>query len=441
MNISAVLLALLYATSTASAQISFTSAVDLALRNSPRVKMAQDDVNKAVASLSESKSVFIPSLSINGGIGSSYGITTTVPTIFTLSAHSLAFDFSQLNYIRAARAGLQASSAALLDMRAQVEEDTAITYLSLDHAQQRQAAMADEYGYAQKLVSIVQQRLDAGMDSPMELKQARRTAVQIQLQKLQLDDEMTSFREHLSQLTGLSANQLATVPSSIPASPTSFLSTPTNSTIYPDSPAVLSAEADARSKHEQAIGDSRYTWRPQIAFEAEYGRISPINNVSTYYNLNGNYNTAFAGVSIQLPFFDRTHKEKALESLADAQHADHTVEFLQSQQTETRAKLKHSIAELAAKAELAELDQGIAQDQLNAMLVQLNSGNGSDSAPPMTPKDEMNARIQERQHYLEMLDATFQLRQAQISLLRQTGQLQSWIQSVSGVQTSPVIKP
>jgi hypothetical protein len=204
---------------------------------------------------------------------------------------------------------------------------------------------------------------------------------------------------------------------------------------------MLSAEADARSKRQQAIGDSRYTWRPQIAFEAEYGRISPINNVSTYYNLNGNYNTAFAGVSIQVPFFDRTHKAKAGESLADAEHADHTVELLRSQETETRTKLRHSIAELAAKAELAELDQGIAQDQLNATLVQLTSGSGRDSAPPMTPKDEMNARIQERQHYLEMLDATFQLRQAQISLLRQTGQLQSWIQSVAGAQTNPAIKP
>ena len=399
--------------------------------------MAQDDVNKAIASLSESKSVFIPSLSASGGVGSSYGITTTVPTIFTLSAHSLAFNFSQFNYIRAAREGLQASSAALLDMRGQVEEDTAITYLSLNHAQQRQAAMTDEYGYALKLVSIVQQRVDAGMDTPMELKQARRTAVQIHLQQLQLDDEMTSFREHLSQLTGLPAGQLATVPNSIPPSPASSLSIATRSSIYSDTPAVLSAEADARSKHEQAIGDSRYIWRPQIAFEAEYGRISPINNVSTYYNLNGNYNTAFAGVSIQVPFFDRTHKAKAGESLAEAEHADHTVELLRSQETETRTKLRHSIAELSAKAELAELDQGIAQDQLDATLVQLTSGSGRDSAPPMTPKDEMNARIQERQHYLEMLDATFQLRQVQISLLRQTGQLQSWIQSVAGTQPNP----
>src|ERR1700722_13920877 len=139
-NIPVVLVALLYATVPASAQISFPSAVDLALRNSPRVKMAQDDVNKAAAVLAQSKSIFIPSLSGSIGAGPSYGITTSVPTIFTINAQSLVFNFSQLDYIRAARAGVQASTAALLDIREQIEEDMAITYISLDRAQQREAA-------------------------------------------------------------------------------------------------------------------------------------------------------------------------------------------------------------------------------------------------------------------------------------------------------------
>jgi hypothetical protein len=203
----------------------------------------------------------------------------------------------------------------------------------------------------------------------------------------------------------------------------------------------LSAEADAHAKQEQAIGDSRYTWRPQLAFSAQYGRISPFNGASTYYNLNGNYNTAYAAVQVQLPFLDRTRKAKARESLAEAQHAEHAVEYLRQQQTVSRVNLQHSITELAAKAELAELDQGIAQDQLNAVLIQVTAGSGRDSVPPMTPKDEQNARILERQRYLEMLDATFQLQQAEIHLLRKTGRLENWIQSVDHVPPSTSIKP
>jgi outer membrane protein TolC len=441
LNIPVVLVAFLYATIPASAQLSFLSAEELALRNSARVKIAQDDVNRATAILAGSKAVFIPSLSGSIGAGPSYGITTSVPTIFTINAQSLAFNFSQLDYIRAARADIQASSATLSDIREQIEEDTAITYISLDRAQQRQAEMTEEYGFALRLVSIVQDRLDAGVDTSTELKQARRTAVQVRLQQLQLDDEIAALRDHFSQLTGLPADQLVTISDSIPSAPAFDVRAESGPVVYPETPSVLSAEADARAKREQAIGDSNYTWRPQISFVAQYGRISPFNGAATYYNLNGNYNTAFAAAQVLLPFFDRSRKAKARESSVDAQRAEHTVELLREQQSATRVKLAHSITELATKAELAELDQGIAEDQLNAILVQLATGSGRGSTLPMTPKDEMKARIQERQRHLEMLDARFQLRETQIQLLRQTAQLESWIQSAVSAHSGRPMKP
>ncbi|HEV2620026.1 MAG TPA: hypothetical protein VGU23_08840, partial [Acidobacteriaceae bacterium] len=45
------------------------------------------------------------------------------------------------------------------------------------------------------------------------------------------------------------------------------------------------------------------------------------------------------------------------------------------------------------------------------------------------PKDEQRARIAERDKYLAVLDANYQLRQAQIQLLRQTGDLESWLKA------------
>ena len=40
----------------------------------------------------------------------------------------------------------------------------------------------------------------------------------------------------------------------------------------------------------------------------------------------------------------------------------------------------------------------------------------------MTPKDEQKARIGERDKYLGVIDAGYQLHQAEIQLLRQTGE-------------------
>ena len=246
------------------AQISFSSAIDLALQNNPRVKIAHDDVNKALAALAETKDVYVPSVTGSGGLpGAFYGISTTVPTIFTISAQSLAFNSSQRNYIRAATMSLDSSRLALKDASQQVEEDTAITYLSLDSVLHQHTGMADEYSFSTKLVAVVQDRLNAGLENQLELKKSRRTSVQIKLLQLQLEDELASLRQHLGKLIGLPSDQLMTVPDSIPGNLVAGPSASLFSASYPDSPAILSAEANAEAKQEQAFGDSRYAGRPQ----------------------------------------------------------------------------------------------------------------------------------------------------------------------------------
>jgi outer membrane protein TolC len=429
-------IALLCAGSSALCQLSFSSAIDLSLRNSSRVKLAQDEVNKAAATLAETKSVYIPSIIAGSGVGASSGITLNVPTIFTIDAQSLILNSSQREYIRAARLGLQAANMSLTDVREQVEEDTVITYLSLDALRQREAAMAEEYSSAIRLVTIVQERLDAGMESESDLKKALRTAVQIRLLQLQLDDETASLRDHLERLIGLPGTSIELVPASIPRGPVFRASEVTIPETEPDTPSILSAEANARAKAQRAVGDSRYTWRPQITFDAQYGRVSSFNGVSTYYNLKGDYNTLAAGVQIQLPFLDRTRRAKARESMADAQHAEHELDLLRDQQSEARLKQKHFVVELETKAELAELDEEIAQDQLKATAIQLSADGRNPLAPPMTTEDEQNAHIQERQRYLDVLDAELQLQEAQISLLRQSSRLDDWLKSLMSAGTT-----
>ena len=71
--------------------------------------------------------------------------------------------------------------------------------------------------------------------------------------------------------------------------------------------------------------------------------------------------------------------------------------------------------------------------------IQLQMGNGG-AGPLMTPKDEQNARITERQRYLDVLDAKVKLMQTEINLLRQTGKLEDWLKAVS-VDISAPVKP
>lgn len=425
--------------SAALAQLSLASAVDLAQRDNPKVKMAQADVDKARAALAETHDVYVPAVVGGSGLGKSYGPPLGQPAVFSITAQSLLFNLSQFSYIRAARAGFDAANFALQEARDGVAEDTAVTYLSLNDAQQRKAALGEEEGFAGKLVSIVQQRLDAGMDNNMELLQARRTMVQIRLQQLSLDDEIASYSDHLTRLTGVGQAKIATVPESIPAFPSLAPPMTAGEAVFADAPGVTAAFAIAKSKLEQARGDASYLWRPQIALGLEYSRFSNINNYSTYYPAfaQNTLNGESLGVQIQMPFFDRAHKDKANQSMADAVHAQHDAVNLRNQQLEGRLKLQHAAAELDARRDLASIDRDIAQAQLEAVMVQVQAA--SSGATPMTPKDEANAQIQERQKFLDYLNADFQLRQTEINLLKQTGQLEAWIRSVaaSQVQAQP----
>jgi outer membrane protein TolC len=426
------------ATLPAAAQISFTTAVDLALKSSPKVLMAQANVDKANAALSQSRDVYVPSISGGSGLGYSYGFPVGQPSVFNFTMQSLVFNFSQGDYIRASRFALKAATFALQDARQAVTEDVAVTYAALDRDSQRQAALTEQAGYATHLIDIIQQRLDAGEDTPIGLTGAKLSAAQIKLAKLRTDDEAANDQLHLARLIGLPAQGLTVVGSSIP----SFnpAQTDLSPNALPSSPAIASAYATADAKHKIALGDARYLWRPQIAFAAQYNRYAKFNNYDLYYS-RFQHNNFGIGIEITLPVFDMLHRAKARESAADAAYATHQADMAKDDFLEGRQKLSHATEELAARADVATLDQQLAQQQLDVLLVQLKSGSGNLSGPQMTPKDEQTSRIAEREKFLTVLDANFEMRKAEINLLRQTGQLEDWVKS--GLQSAPsaTLKP
>ena len=425
----------------AGAQISLAAAVDLALRNSPRVLMLQADVDRARAAVSEARDAYIPTVSIGGsGYGRSFGYPLGQPTLFSIQAQSLAFNFSQRDYIRSARAGLDAANLALEDVRQAVAEDTIVAYLALDHDSARNAALHDQQQSAEKLVSIVEARFDAGQDTAIALTTGRLTAAQVRLALLHNQDETVADRARLSHLTGLPLQGLDVLSASIPViamppSSDSLLSAPA-------SPGIAAVFANARAKRQQAFGDERYLYRPQITFAAQYSRISTFNNSGylEYFGRRDQFGNllpfptdAFGiGVQVSVPLIDYGHRARARESVADAVHAEQDAKQQRDLFTEGRLRIERATVEYAARVEVAELDQQLAQQQLD--IIRLQMQNPSSTGTPVTPKEEQNARLSERDKYLALLDGRYQMRQAQINLLRQTNRLEGWLKLLAGTE-------
>jgi outer membrane protein TolC len=369
-----------------------------------------------------------------GGLGWTYGITLTVPTIFTINAQSLVYSNQQRYAIRAARADVEAAQFARAEARQQTEEDAAITWIALDENQSALGALSQQQEFAGKLVSILDDRVHAGLDSDLDLKKARRGELQIELQKMQAEDDRASLVAHLSELTGLPGNELNLIADSIPAIPDANVSTASSEQALFSTPGLLSAEARARGKFERARGNTGYSWRPIINFAAQYGRVSPINDVSSFYNLHGNYTTANIGVQFSFPIFDKVRKDAARISLAEAARSLIDVRSQGAEEIAECIKLQRSVRQVAVRVEMAELDYSIAQDELKSTTIQLHSAAGS---PPLTPKEEENAKLQERQKYLDLLEARLQLNKAKVSLLRKTGQLDGWVHSLVTASVAP----
>jgi outer membrane protein TolC len=423
----------------ARAQISFTTAIGLALKSNPKVLAAQADVDKALAVVQQLRDAYIPSVVGGSSIGPpSYGFPLGQPSIFNITSQSLVFSYSQRDYLRAARASLDAATLNLKDIREGVAEDAAITYLSLDRDMQRQTALQQQQGFADHLVMIVQERLDAGQDTAIDLTTSRLTTAQVRLALLRAEDETAADRAHLARLIGLPEQGLGTASDSVPALPAA--SPDLTGTTLATSPAVESAYAVAHSKLQTAFGDARYLWRPQIYFEGQYSRFAKYTNIQDYY-FRFQQNNAAVGVSITIPLYDMAHRAKARESAADASHAQHEADTLRDQFFDSRLRARHTADELSARAEVATLDQQLAQQQLEVLLVQLKAGSGNLSGPQMSPKDEQTARITEREKFIALLNANFESLQAKINIMRASGDLETWIAAAVQAQPSTPAKP
>lgn len=424
-------LALAAASARLPAQVSLATVVDLAQRNSSAVKLAEADVQKAQAALAQTQDAYIPNFVIGSNIGYSHGFPTGQPSVGSATMQSLVLSYSQRQYTKAARAGLDATNLSLKDAREQVALDASTTYVELDTVNRELAAAQQQETFAGNLVRIEEQRADAGVDSGLDLLQTRLRIAQLKLQRLHLETRAATLSKQLAVLTGMPVGSILPDHASIPAIPAVTADEAPRSL-----PGIDAAGAIARSKQFQAKGDDLSWRRPQIGFGAVYNYDSnELNSYTTYYN-NFTPNNISFGLQVTFPFFDFSLRAKAKETAAEALRATVEAEQAQRQNDVQIATLAGSLRELDALAEVASLKQQIADAQLKTVLAQLELGNGAETGPgvqpQLTPKAEQLARIDERQKYEDSLDASLDLAKARLSLLRALGHIQDWLNELRG---------
>jgi outer membrane protein TolC len=418
---------------TAHAQVSLATVVDLAQRNSTGVRAAQADVNKANAVLSETKNALIPSVNVGTGLPvfPEIGFTGSPPSIWSATVQALVYSIPQKRYIDAAGLGVRAANARLKDAGEQVALDASTAYIELDAVNQELEDAHQQEQFAGRLGDIEQQRAEAGIDPLSELLQAKLTAAEIKLRRLHLEARAAVLNKQLTILTGLPEGSIRIVHASIPEIPQVR-----GVEAARISEGVHSARLIAQSKFIQSKGDEESSYFPELRFFMQYNRnTNLLNDVSSFFAKPLPPNNLASGVSVQIPIFDMGHRSRAKESAADALRSKVEAEQAEKQNELEIAELSGSILELDTRAEIASLRQQFADEQLKTVVAQLQLGNGTSgpgSQPQTSPKAEQLALINARQKTEDALDAGFELAKARLSLLRALGHMHDWLDELHG---------
>jgi outer membrane protein TolC len=402
-------------------RLSFRSAIELAIKNSTTSGVAQADIQRARATVTQTKDVFLPQFVLGSGLGASYGFPLSLegaaPSIFNVNFQGALINAAQRNYIKAAKSDVAVTTAQNADRRNDVIMETALDYVQLDLLDSSLTIQGEQQTAAQKFLDIVGQRVQAGLDSPVEATRAKLAGARTKLDIAQTQAAADQLRLRLSQLTGLPVTGIHTSTETIPELPAVAQDQDMQTEALKNNPAVKVAEAAADAKHFRAEAERKQLY-PAVDFVGQYAVLARFNNYDQFFQKFQRHNVT-AGVAIRFPFFNPVQHAAAEVAKADAVKSRKEAQGVKEQVSTDTLKLQRSVQQLAAAREVAQLEHQLAQADIEAAHAKIETGAAS-------IKDEQNALVVEHERYTAFLNSSFELDRAQIQLMRQIGQLENW---------------
>jgi outer membrane protein TolC len=400
--------------------LAFRTAIELAIKNSATTGLAQADLQRARSTVTQTRDVYLPQMVLGSGLGASYGFPLSLegaaPSIFNVNFQGALLNGAQRSYIKAAKSDVAATTAQNADRRNDVIMETAIDYIQLDLLESSLTIQREQEQSAAKFQDIVNQRVQAGLDSQVEVTRAKLAGARTKLDIAQTQAAADQLRLRLSQLTGLPVSSIRTSTETIPEMP----APPQDQelmTAVSNNPAVKAADAAADAKAFRAEAEHRQLY-PAVDYVGQYAVLARFNNYDQFFQ-KFQRNNVTAGVAIRFPFFNPVQRAAAEVAKADAAKSRKEAQNVREQASTEALKLQRSVQQLAAAREVAQLEHQLAQSDIDATHAKIESGAAS-------LKDEENARVAEHERYTAYLNSSFELDRAQVQLMRQTGELENW---------------
>ncbi|MCL4524539.1 MAG: TolC family protein [Acidobacteria bacterium] len=397
-----------------STKLTLKGAVDLAVQNSSEVKLARARVNVAERTAGVNRSVFLPNLFTGSGAAYTNGFPLGAPQVFNLSYVQTVFNAPLRGQYRASEDRAEIQRIEADRVRDGIILRAASAYLELAKVRHSIRLLREERESSMKIAGVTRERAREGLELEVEVTRAELTAARIAQRILQLEGREDALETDLRRLTGTPAGQRIEVEAEdlppLPEQPTAELVSLT----VANSLDLKQAEFERRAR-EHVLKGERGGYLPTVDFVGQYGIFTKFNNYDQFYSRFERHNVTI-GIQARIPIFASRTNSAVNLARSELNAAQIEARQKRSQLEADVQRQARKSRELEADKEVARLELKLAQENVRVLQAQFDEGRTN-------LRELEKARLEENDKWRSYLDAGFARQQAQLELLRTTGQI------------------
>ena len=401
-----------------SRKLTLKEAVTLAVANSRDLALARLQYGVMQRQIGVAKSVFLPNLYTGTGVAYTNGFPLLqgggAPAVFTLSYTQQIFNPPMKGEQHAAEQRAEEQRLSTDDVRDAVMSRAALDYLELAKVRHALELMHNERLSAGRILDATRERADTGRELPVEVIRAQLTTARIEQRIAQLEDRDDSLTGELRDMMGLPPDEQIEVSTEEIPGAAAEASKDVVSEAMANNLELKEAQTELRAREFKLKGEQGGRW-PSFALTGQYNVLSKINNYTEFFDKFQRNNVVF-GVQVQIPIFASRTSSAVAFARADLNTATLALQKKRSELSLDVRRKARAVRESDLGSEVARLELQLAQENVRVLQAQFDGGRGS-------LKDLEAAHIEENDKWLAFLDANYARQQAQLDLLRATGQL------------------
>ena len=405
--------------------LTLKQAVELALENSPEIRLSAAQQEKAQQSFREARTQFMPNVVVGSGLAGTIGFPLSMegaaPSLFQFNSSALLFNRPQKHAIEEARLMWQAAGSGAQSRTDEIIWKTAAIYLELDKTRRSLGFARREVESAARLEQVVGAQVQEGREIPLEAAKARLAAARQRQSAADLEAQAGILESALRGLTGIPAGQsIETIETPLPAPPLPAAADALQSAIeraLEDNAELKRLRQEVAARQQRVQSERAQRW-PQADLIGQYAVLSRANNYDRFFRDFQRQN-AQIGMSLRLTVFDG-HRISARvgQAQADLMQAQAALAAARNDLALEVRKACQAVRQRETAREVAKMSLDVARESAGVVLARFQEGR-------VSARELEQAHSEEAANWLAFLDADFALERARLDLLRQTGGLRA----------------